>query len=213
VAYGNPFTDLYQFRNGKIAPYSWAIGWYDAVGQLVPVPAVASGMVFSRKLYSPAGGGYLRYLEMIDNPTGAVVTVAPEVFGTLAVSASGTWSYAADPATVGGYAIVQADGMPKVGMVMQGSGTVSASVQTVSATALAPDWAWNLDIAAGGRACILHFIFQAGPQDTTLDARAQALRNLDGAALNALGFDSDPLFGLTANERACIKNFNVPPAP
>jgi hypothetical protein len=61
----------------------------------------------------------------------------------------------------------------------------------------------------------MHFIFQGDPLDTffDLEARAQALQNLNGAALGTLGFSADPLFGLTADERACIKNFNVPAAP
>jgi hypothetical protein len=84
-----------------------------------------------------------------------------------------------------------------------------------TSTADIPNWYWYGTAPASGKACVLHYIFQAGPLDTTFDleTRARALQSFDNAALGILGISSDPLYGLTADERACIMNFNVPPAP
>jgi len=93
-------------------------------------------------------------------------------------------------------------------MVLQGSGTL-APVDVAETSPDYPDWSWQVVAPAGGKACILHFVFQGDPLDAAFEARAQALRDLDGAALSALGLAADPLAGLSAEERGCIKNFNL----
>lgn len=216
--YSSPFNYLYTFYEETAASnYSATRGWFDLNGQFVLAPAVMGGKVYQSKLYMPAGGGYLRYLEIISNPSAAAIPIIPEVFGSLVLPASGSWSYVVDPAaTAPGYAIEHVTGdalMPQVGMVLQGSATPAAAPWTDYAVAGEPDWYWKTDAPAGDKACIMHFIFQGDPSATDLEARAQALRDLDGTALTTLGLDPAPLFGLTADERACIKNFNVPPAP
>jgi hypothetical protein len=213
ASYSSPFDYLYDLFN-----FGANSGWLDQNGQLLLKPAVSQGLVYSRKIFLPPGGGYLRYLEIIDNPSADQVAISPEVSGSLSIPASGIWSYSADPAATGGYAIEQAiddPSMPQVGMVLQGIAPVPAPLNTGWASADFPDWYWDAVAPAAGRACIMHFVFQGDPLDnfSYLEARAQALQNLDGAALGTLGFSADPLFGLTADERACIKNFNVPAAP
>ncbi|MFZ4858365.1 MAG: Ig-like domain-containing protein [Desulfuromonadaceae bacterium] len=220
--YSSPFDYLQYLYEGSFGSnYSASYGWLDQNGQLLPLPAVMRGLVYNRKIFMPSGGGYLRYLEIVENPSAVPVSISPEVYGSLSLPASGGWSYSVDPVATGdGYAIEQATGdplMPQVGMVLQGVSTVAAQVQSLLKADLTtvdyPDWHWDTIVPAGGRACIMHFIFQGGPSDTNLEARARALRNLDGSALTNLGVDPDPLFGLTVSERVCINNFNVPPAP
>ncbi|HIJ94565.1 MAG TPA: hypothetical protein HPP94_02280 [Desulfuromonadales bacterium] len=224
-AYSSPFNGSYLFYEDSAASdFTATSGWFDPTvsGLFYLKPAVSGGMVLSRKLYLPPAGGYLRYLEIIDNPSASPVSIWPRLYGPLATPASGAWSFNADPATTG-YALEQAAGdplMPQVGMVLQG---VDSSVSPLplqfyadsAATADVPNWYWFGSVPAGGRSCVVHYIFQSGPLDTVtdLEARAKALQSLDGAALGALGFSADPLFGLTADERTCIMNFNVPPAP
>jgi hypothetical protein len=175
-----------------------------------------SGLVLSRKLFMPPGGGFLRYLEIVENPTATPLNVRPDVYGDLTAPAKGVWSYIVDPTGGSGYAIVQGSddaSMPQVGMVLQGNGAVPAPLLTDWTWVSSPDWYWETTAPAGDKACILHFIFQAPPQDASTEMRAQALRDLDSAALQSLGLDPNPLYGLSAEERACIKNSIVPPAP
>jgi hypothetical protein len=216
--YHNPFASAHALRTSSAATdIATANGWNDVNGQLVIKPSAAAGLRVGRKIYHPVGGGYLRYLETFDNPGATPISMRPELHGSLAVPVNGTWSYVTDSSASGGRYVVEevtADAaMPKLGMVMQGTGAVAAAVQTAASTAAIPDWAWNLEVPAGGKSCLLNFVFLGTPQDTTMAARAQALSALDSAGLTALGVDGDPLFGLIAEERACIKNFIVPPAP
>jgi hypothetical protein len=224
--YSSPFNGSYLFHeDSAAADYSTTNGWFDlnVAGLFHLKPTVAGGLVISRNLYMPPNGGFLRYLETINNPTEFPVSIWPRLYGPLATPASGTWSFAVHPIySLTGYAIEQAINdplMPQLGMVLQGIDLGSTLPLPLyvdnTSTADIPNWYWYGTAPASGKACVLHYIFQAGPLDTTFDleTRARALQSFDNAALGILGISSDPLYGLTADERACIMNFNVPPAP
>ncbi|MFZ4856964.1 MAG: carboxypeptidase regulatory-like domain-containing protein [Desulfuromonadaceae bacterium] len=212
LRFGGNYLFSAPFQNQNLIDGSSAstAGWYDADGQFVLLPWVSAGLIYNRKLYLPAGGPYLRYLETITNHGLAPQSITPHLTGTLSAPGSGNWSYLVDPGSFGNnYAVVQASGdplMPLVGMIVGGSGTPVATVDATLNSPGAANWTWNnLTVPAGGRVCLLHYIFQADPADpAAATARALALHNLS---------EPGALDLLTAEERACIANFVVPPAP
>lgn len=157
-------------------------------------------------------GGFIRYLDSVENPGSAAVSEDVNVYGTYTTPAAGAWTYEVDPADVNGsYTVESATGdaaMPKVGAVLSGNPAGSITNPVFAATLPGePDWVWTLAVPGGGRACILHFIFQGEPGDTTMATKAELIRDLtsDGNLVT-----TDPLIGLTAEDRACIRNFAVP---
>jgi len=216
TTYGSPFNGLSYLNSGNFTQYSASRAWLDPVGQLQLPYAAMNGLVYSRKLYMQPDGGFIRYLDSVENHGAAAVSEDVYVNGSYTTPAAGAWSYEVDPAAVSGsYALESAaddSAMPKVGAVLSGDpvGSFAASPVVINSTPGAPDWGWKLAVPGGGRACILSFIFQGEPGNTTMATKAELLRNLtsDGNLVA-----TDPLLGLTASDRACIKNFNVPPAP
>ena len=198
-----PFSDQ-NLINGSSSSYS---GWFVPDGQFVVQPWVSAGVIYNRKLYLPTGGSYLRYLETIENTGTTPLNISPSLTGTMSYLNSGIWDYLNAPVSnAGALAVVQTvgtTGYPLVGMVVGGNGSPAATANATLTTAAAANWTWNnLTVPAGGKACLLHYIFQAVPTDTAAaTAKAEALRNLtEPGALDLL----------TAAERACIVNFVVP---
>lgn len=214
ATYSSPFNS-YNYLHESVSGVDFQsdYGWLDGSGQIVLQPQAINGKIYSRKLYMQPQGDFLRYLEIIENPSSAVITDQPQVYGNLATPAAGAWSYEVDPSTTGNQYVIEAAQddaqMPKVGIVLQGdfAGDNPAPVFTYNSTEAVPEWGWTVDLPAGGKSCIMHFIFQGEPGDTTMATKAQLLRDLsfDGNLVK-----TDPLLGLTQEDRDCIRNFSVP---
>ena len=208
--YDSPFWYFYDLWDNVAGDeYYASYASVDAFGQFEVAPEVIGGKIYSRKLYTPPDGGFLRYLEIVKNPGTTQLGFTPNVYGYLEYPNYGTWAYTVGAAETGNTYVVEKaasdTSMPQVAMVLQGVSTaenpVAAPVVTTSANVTDPRWGWPLTIPAGGKACILHYFLVALPAATDLEARAKALRDLT---------DPYALTGLTEEDKACIKNFILP---
>lgn len=208
--YNSPYYYFHTLYD-NVADYDYYTRYaaIDDVGQFETVPVVIGGKIYSRKIYTPPDSGFLRYVEIIQNPGTADVTVAPYVDGYLEYPNNGSWSYVIDPvAGANSYVVQQAASdqyMPQVAMVMQGVNSpetpLPVTVVTSDATVDNAHWSWPVTVPAGSTACIMHYVITTPPSDTNIEAKAKALRDLT---------DPYALTGLSAADRACIKNFIVP---
>ena len=91
------------------------------------------------------------------------------------------------------------------GIVTHGAGSVATAQgfsPAVPGTNYRTDYRFRVRIPAYGTVALLHFASQRGPGDLpALQAQLQSLQDLT---------DSKALFGLTAAEKAQIKNFIIP---
>jgi hypothetical protein len=175
--------------------------------QLVLGPQPAGSLIFSRKIYVPAEGGFARYAEIVTNPTGVVQKARLRVEGNLG-SDSRTSVYVSPQTTGNTYAVTfensSGSSDPALAHVFAGAGAVPVPVSAVlfSNGNDRPYYEWQTTIPAHGTAIFLHFAVQRAPADRDgADAQATALVNL---------VDANALNGLTAAEKAAIRNFAVP---
>ncbi|HEX3153214.1 MAG TPA: carboxypeptidase regulatory-like domain-containing protein [Candidatus Angelobacter sp.] len=166
-------------------------------------PAGVSGVMVTRKVYSPASGGFIRYLEVLNNTTQQPVPIRPLIQSflnggiTIPVAAGDTGNT---------YAVTGTSFCctPLLGAVFAGpSAPIPAgdllfpnpnNQRTVS-------YDWNMTIPAGGSAIVMHFDVQRDPNDLPgMQAQAQALVNQT---------DPDELTGMTDDEKAQVVNFNL----
>lgn len=201
-----------------------SVGRLTQDGQLLEVDELhsASGLNVSRRVYVPKRGYFARYLEVLENRTAAPVTVAVRVSSHIAAGRVGARvvdSSSNDPVfTVGSGAgadrwVVADDnadadpftdgGNPSVAWVFDGEGGETAAgaggttaLNTVAR--LSVEWQ-SVTLQPGASAAFMHFTVQ---QTGRIPARASAQR--------LLALPPEALDGLTAEERAIIRNFRVP---
>jgi hypothetical protein len=172
-------------------------------------PAPIAGITVSRRVYVPSSGDFLRYLDVLENTTAASITVGVRIQAALAAG-FGTRLLA----TSDGDAVVTKDDrwvtaddqfQPQravAAVIFQGA--ESAYPADLAGTGFQPDrpfaeWT-NVTIPAGGRAILMHFAVQQ------LDS-ASAIATAERLALAP----SEAIADLSAEDRAAIVNFAVPP--
>jgi hypothetical protein len=161
--------------------------------QYVLGPVRSSGLLHTRKIYSPPGTSYLRYLEIFENPYDFDANLRFNLRGSASTQYTASGDDVLDPDER--YFV---DDFLDVAVVFAGS----------EGTYLAPDNAtpnynieWrNVTVPAGGRVMILHFIV-VEPDPAEAEAQADTLMRLA---------DPTAFSDLSAEERSQIVNFEVP---
>jgi len=166
-------------------------------------PAGLGGIQVNRKLYSPASGGFVRYLDELTNPTANNLTVTVKVESSLS-------SYPrvfTSPSTTGGtFAVVDNNGaccMPVLGFVFAGpnASTPVTATHFVDQDATV-SYTWNVTVPAGQTVILMHFgVLRDVTDDAGVVAQARALVNLT---------DPNALTGMSAAEQSEVINFVVP---
>jgi hypothetical protein len=229
---GNSLADVRASRleivvNGVAVPFQngdGTIGRLTQAGQLLEVDELssASGLNVTRRVYVPKSGYFARHLEVLENRTANPITVgvkvsshfAPGVVGARVVDTSSNDSVldVSAEASRDRWVIVDDDrdgdpfeinSQPAVALVFDGVNS-EAKVGEAGVTALGPvaktSWQWrDVVVQPGTSVALMHFTAQ---QLGRIPARAAAER------LSQL--PPEALEGLTAEERAIIKNFKLP---
>ena len=168
----------------------------------------------TRRVYSPASGGFVRYFDVLTNRTGIAQTVTVGAWSYYGPTAENTSLVVAPSATGNRYAVMRDVGTPDPGMV------ASPTIATVFAGAnpRVPlsnrqfkdhsdgfSYEWTITLAPGQSAAVLHFGVQRDAADVPgAQAQAEALATL-----------ADPLAleGLSLDDRALVINFAMPGVP
>jgi hypothetical protein len=166
-------------------------------------PAGVSGLTVTRKVYSPAGGGFTRYLEVLSNPTQQPVPVTPAIQSFL--NTQGGITVLVAPADTGNTYAVTGTGFcctPLLGAVFAGPGAaVPAGDLQFPNQQRSVSYDWNMTVPPGASVILMHFEVQRDPDDLSgMQAQAQALVNLS---------DPDEFTGMTDAEKAQVVNFNL----
>ncbi len=184
-----------------------AAGLVDVGGRQVALGYVTfDSLQVTRKIYSPAGGGFARYLEILKNPTAVPVTTSVMISGNLG-SDSNTRIVVPPSNTSFTYAITDQSGFccdPLLGHVFSGA-TPRAPISAVQFTNNNDNifYRWdNITIQPGQTVIFMHFAVQRDLTDLTgTQAQAGSLANLT---------DPNALTGMSISEKAAVLNFNIP---
>jgi hypothetical protein len=183
--------------------------------QLSLGPLQVPDLFQTRKIFVPQSGGFVRYLEILENTLAVPVTTTLEVSAPLRPTASRT-SVAVPPGDTGNTYLLLADTFggrtptaPVVGHVFAGTGAVPAraamSAVPVSGSANSSRYKWSVTVPANGKVILMHFGVLAAPTDTAgAQSRAIALVNLS---------DPEALAGMTPEEKAAVRNFIISTPP
>jgi hypothetical protein len=166
-------------------------------------PAGVSGLTVTRKVFSPVGGGFTRYLEVLSNPTPQPVPVTPEIQSFL--NNSGNLTILVAPGDTGNTYAVTGTGAcctPLLGAVFAGpSPAVPVGDLQFPNQQRSVSYDWNMTVPPGASVILMHFEVQRDPNDLSgMQAQAQALVNLT---------DPDEFTGMTDSEKAQVVNFNL----
>jgi hypothetical protein len=166
-------------------------------------PAGVSGLTVTRKIYSPANGGFTRYLEVLSNQTQQPVTVKPLIQSFL--NNQGGITVPVAPSDTGNTYAVTGTGVcctPLLGAVFAGPnaavpvGDLQFPNQNGSVS-----YDWNMTVPPGASVTLMHFEIQRDPTDLAgVQAQAQALVNQT---------DPDEFTGMTEDDKAQVVNFNL----
>ncbi len=161
----------------------------------------------TRKVFSPASGGFARYLEILSNPTTAPVTFVVEHESFL--NSRDDTRLLVAPADTNNTYLVASEAFsccnhPNVAEVMAGP-NAAVPVATVQFRRSNSDitYQWNtITLSPGQTVIFMHFAVQHNPADNTgLEAQAAALANLS---------DPNALSGMTDAEKSAVVNFAIP---
>jgi Carboxypeptidase regulatory-like domain/Polysaccharide lyase family 4, domain II len=171
--------------------------------EIVLGPAGVSGLTVTRKIYSPASGGFTRYLDVLSNPTQQPVPVTPLIQSFL--NNSGSITVLVPPANTNNtYAITGTSACctPLLGAVFAGANApVPAGDLQFPYQQRSVSYDWNLTVPPATSVILMHFELQRDPNDLTgIQAQAQALVNQT---------DPDEFTGMTDEEKAQVVNFNL----
>jgi hypothetical protein len=207
------FNDAYDgaYRltlNGSVRQFPCMVaGVTDPDGRQVTLgPVSGGGLQVSRKIYSPAAGGFARYLEVLQN-TGVTPAVASVSIDSNLGSDNNTRIVVAPSQTSFTYAVTDQSGIccdPLLAHVFRGTASTLPSpvVQFIQGN----DnifYRWdNITVAPGQTVILMHFAVQRDPADLTgTKSQAAGLVNLT---------DPNALTGMSAAEKAAVANFVIP---
>jgi hypothetical protein len=172
--------------------------------QVVVGPSPTGNFLTTRKVFVPDTGGYARYLEIVRNMTNISLTLNVGEFDNPFAD-----RIAIDPSATGNsYIVVDSlDGQtPPLGHVMKGAAIVPASVTSIDfyagPYATYMSYGWTAKVMPGETIALMHFVIQRAAGDGEgARAQAEALVNLA---------DPHELDGMSAEERAAVRNFVLP---
>jgi hypothetical protein len=173
--------------------------------QVVLGPVLIHNLQVTRKIYSPAVGGFARYLEEIQNPGTTPVVVSVGITGNLG-SDNSTRIVVSPAQTNFTYAVTDQNGIccdPLLGHVFNGAtSTLVPTVQFIQ-TNDNVFYRWdNVSVPAGQTVIFMHFAVQRPPSDLAgTKAQATGLVNLT---------DPNAVSAMTAAEKAAVVNFVIP---
>jgi hypothetical protein len=163
-----------------------------------------NGLRSARKVFSPAEGGFARYLEALSNPTATPITVNVVVGGYL--GSDGDTRVVAAPAETENRFVVTDQGGgccdPAVAHVYSGARPRAATVAHFGEGDDEFAYRWRVTVQPGQTVILMHFTVQRDAADAAgIRAQAEALVNLN---------DPRALRGMSAEEKAQVINFNIP---
>ena len=166
-------------------------------------PAGVSGLTVTRKVYSPVGGGFTRYLEVLTNRTQQPVPATPAIQSFL--NTQGGITVLVAPSDTGNTYAVTGTGFcctPLLGAVFAGpNAAVPVGDLQFPNQQRSVSYDWNMTVPPGASVILMHFEVQRDPNDLSgMQAQAQALVNLS---------DPDEFTGMTDAEKAQVVNFNL----
>ena len=196
----------YLAVNGQSFP-CFSVGIDLTAGREVRIGPTALGpLVVTRRIFVPAAGGYVRFLDEVRNESDIEMTVPIDIAGYLGSS----WQtrIVVDPSAVESRYAVTADSLsapddpPLAHVFFDGDAASLAPSSTFFRDGYSwIDEHWGLTIPAGETRSLLTFAVQR-PRDGTAAAQAQA---------ESLSHKTEPemLLGLSAPERARVRNFTL----
>jgi len=200
-----PYAGAYILQINGITFPCYDFGTLAQISQEIDIGSAGFGGVvqMTRKVFSPPGGRFTRYLDEISNPTNSVANVTVQVESSLA--SAGNTKVVVDPATTNNtYAVTDSNGVccqPALAYVFEGPGAnlqvSSTQFQNASGNV---SYRWDISIAPGQTLILMHFAVQA-LDDASAKSEAQVLVNLD---------DPDALDSMSLTERSQVANFVVP---
>ncbi len=163
-----------------------------------------NGLQVSRRIFVPEDAAFVRYLEILENPTGADIAVQLRIDtnlgsdgntliistsdGDTAIEPGDTWVVTDDTGN--------GSGDPSLAHVVAGPSGVTQPVVTAPLGRI--NYTYDVTVPAGGRAIVMHFDSQNANRTVAI-ASANALVTLSGRALD----------GIPAELRADVVNFGL----
>jgi hypothetical protein len=172
--------------------------------EIVMGPAGLGGLTVTRKIFSPAGGGFARYLDVISNPTQEALPATAFIQSRLA--AFGNLTIVVDPATTSNtYAVTGSVNNccgPLLGDVFAGAGAAVTPQGVTFVNGQNPvKYNYTFTVPAGGSVTLMRFAVQRDPVDLTgMQNQIQALESQT---------DPDEFAGMTDADKAQVINFNL----
>jgi hypothetical protein len=174
--------------------------------QIVYGPIRMGGLEVTRKVFVPADGRYVRYVEILDNAAEVSFPAGPIAIDVSLASTFVDPLTLVEPAASTGnrYFIAEGGnaGSHVVAGVIGGAGASTAAAVSAQALGGVTHTRYAVTVPEGEARILVHFIvLRAAGDHAGAEAQAQDLANL---------LDADMLVGLTPAERARIVNFVVP---
>lgn len=157
--------------------------------QLSLGPLYRGGVHVIRKIYVPQDGSFVRWLEIVKNPTDSTITIPVLLHG------NNGFTQLAD--NQNDYVIWQKTDGSALADVFGGTGALPLVVRNVTSSNYS--YGWNLTLGPQQTRILVHFAVEA-PGVATAHSKTEALRSLSPEALE----------GLTIEEQALVLNFDNP---
>jgi hypothetical protein len=181
--------------------------------QLTFGPLQTDMLLQTRKVFVPQSGAFVRYLDVIENPLSVPVKATLKISAYLNMAASRTKIVVPASTTGNTYMVLddtrngRTPTAPALAHVLAGAGSIavkpSLSSTPEEGTSNYAEYRWTVTVPPNGKIALLHFGVLREPADAAGAAsQAISLVNLS---------DPDALAGLSAEEKAAIKNFIIPP--
>jgi hypothetical protein len=207
-----PFNFTYQpYVNGNYfcCDYEPGLSLSGRQGTLGPLDADL--LLHTRKVFVPQSGAFVRFLEIIENPLAIPVKATVEVEASLALDASRTKVVVPADTTGNTYMVLDDswDGRtptaPAIAHVMAGQGPVPNKAFLASAPRSGADnyaeYKWIATVPPNSKIVIMHFgVLREAGDAAGATSQAVALVNLS---------DPEALAGMTAEEKAAVRNFII----
>ena len=179
--------------------------------QLTVGPLYQDMLLQTRKVFVPQSGAFVRYLEIIENPLPIPMKATVQMWGYIRQSSSRT-KVAVAPVDTGNTYVVLEDTFggrtptaPVIAHVVRGAGAVPAKTAFTSTPTSGADnyteYQWTVTVPPNGKVALMHFSVLRQPNNTA-GAQSQAVSLVELT-------DPEALAGLTAAEKAAIKNFII----
>jgi hypothetical protein len=157
----------------------------------------------SRRIFVPAVGGYVRYLEVLTNNSSTAIPLGVTVYSSL--NSNTNMLLVSDPATNGNTFAVTQDSTgatPIASFVFDNSGAAIPSVTPQFAAGSGfVSYSWNVNVGAGQTIILMHFVLQHSNSDLAgAQAQIQQLLTLT---------DPNELSGMSATDIGEVVNFKM----